>query len=245
MSTAFQQTQKQFVSSIRSGVPVKGDQETQRRMGIYQSLLFNNVRNFVDSAFPVLQSVVDETRWGKLVRDFFQTWKCESPYFIAISESFLTYLNAIDIHDNALPPFTLSLAHYEWLELHVSIRDVDVRFSPLNAEVINIKISPLATVVSYPFPVHQISRDFQPQEQSGPHHYVVFRDPHDEVQFTKLTPATAFVLQVLAQDNDGQSIKALKSIAVESMPNVDPVAVEAGLDVAVDDMLGKGILISV
>ncbi len=244
MSSTFQQTQREFVSRIRSGEAVQDNSELRRRMEIYQSLLFNNVRNFVESAFPVLKSIMCEAKWDELLRHFFQTWKCESPYFIAISEAFLEYLADVDSQAKALPPFALSLAHYEWLELDVGIRDADVNFMTAPIDTQNIKVSPLASVVNYPFPVHQISRDFQPQDQSGPHYYVVFRDQQDVVQFSKLNPATAFVLQVLIQTHDGLSKNALKAVAVESMPDVDPVTVEAGLDVTIDDMLENGILIS-
>ncbi|MCW8092505.1 HvfC family RiPP maturation protein [Alteromonas sp. ASW11-130] len=245
MTLAFQQIQHKFVSSVRSGVPIKGDHELYRRVGIYQSLLFNNILNFVDSGFPVLKSIIDNKKWRELVRDFFQTWECKSPYFIAISEAFLNYLIELDLEKHQLPIFTVSLAHYEWLELAISIRDVEVRFAKSNEKVSSVKLSPLATLVSYPFPVHQISSMNQPRKSSELHYYVVYRDKSCDVQFSKLAPATAYVLQILIESETGTSLQSLKNKAIKAMPSVDPATIAAGMELTIADMLEKGILLPV
>ncbi|MCW8108373.1 putative DNA-binding domain-containing protein [Alteromonas ponticola] len=243
MSQVFQQIQRDFVSTIRSGVPVKGDPDYVRRMEIYQSLLFNNVLNFVETSFPVLRSIVEEDKWQSLVRDFFQHGKCTSPYFVAISEAFVTYLNKLDCQQYQLPPFTLSLAHYEWLELAISIRDAEVVFYNDTDKVNSVKLSPLADIVSYPYPVHQISPSYLPQEPSENNHFAVYRDRNNEVQFSKLTPATAFVLALLEENSGGLNFTQITTLAVEAMPTLNPDTIKTNLGATIAEMLKKDILL--
>lgn len=98
-------------------------------MEIYQSLFFNNIDNFVSTAFPVLKSIViklyGEKGWESLVRQFFIEHECRSPYFAEISKEFVEYLSCSPELAIALPIFSAELAHYEWLELDVSIRSND------------------------------------------------------------------------------------------------------------------------
>ncbi|NMH61367.1 DNA-binding domain-containing protein [Alteromonas ponticola] len=243
MTQSFQLIQQRFVSAVRSGEPVNGDEDTVRRMGIYQSLLFNNVLSFIDSGFPVLKSIIRDPRWHELVRDFFQHWECKSPYFVAISEAFVNFLHHLDLQKEQLPIFALSLAHYEWLELAISIRDEDVTYCDSIDDSKNVRLSPLTSLVSYPFPVHQISSSYQPSEPSAPHHYVVYRDRNNQVNFSKLAPPTAYILGYLSEQHEAVGIDALKAYALSAMPDVDVITVEAGLDVAIADMLQKDILL--
>ena len=64
-----------------------------RRLNIYRDLFFNNIEGFLASAFPVFKSLHDEQSWLNLVREFFAQHRCETPYFLSISEEFLDYID--------------------------------------------------------------------------------------------------------------------------------------------------------
>ena len=115
-----------FANSIRAPQNSTDESaETQRRMDIYRTLFFNNVAGFIQNGFPVLHSLYNEEQWQALILRFFIEHQCSSPYFIHISKEFVEYLSNEYQPVKSDPPFMAELAHYEWLELALSVREVE------------------------------------------------------------------------------------------------------------------------
>ena len=64
----------------------------QRRLDIYQNLIFNNIEGFISGGFPVLRSLYDESDWLGLVRAFIDSHRCTTPYFLEIGQEFMQFL---------------------------------------------------------------------------------------------------------------------------------------------------------
>ncbi len=94
-----------------------------RRMKVYNAILFNNVESFLLSCFPVLRQVLGTRKWTRLVRAFFSTHRSRTPYFRQIPDEFVQFLQNEWTPAQGYPPFTLALAHYEWIELVLSYRN--------------------------------------------------------------------------------------------------------------------------
>lgn len=203
-----------------------------RRLQIYQDLIYNNIEGFISSGFPVLRSLYEEADWHSLVRLFIDQHRCHTPYFLEISEEFLTFL--ADVHEprSCDAPFLNELAHYEWVELGLDVSDEELpndRFTldeastaPLDA-VLNLipRLSPLAWLLSYNFPVHQIGSGFRPETAQEPTFLVVYRNWDDEVKFMSVNPAVARLLE-LVRDNEGANVQALLAqLAVEMNASVE------------------------
>jgi hypothetical protein len=86
-----------------------------RRLKIYQDLIYNNVEGFLSSGFPVLRTLYCSDDWHSLSRLFIQQHQCHSPYFLEISQEFLTFLLQEHSHRACDPIFITELAHYEWV----------------------------------------------------------------------------------------------------------------------------------
>lgn len=138
-----------------------------RRLGIYRSLVYNNIEGFIAGGFPVLREILSDAHWHAMVRDFVARHKSQSPYFLEISQEFLLYLQNERAPDAADPPFMLELAHYEWVELAL---DVAVDELPAKPPAENglldaaIEVSGLLWCLNYQYPVHRLGPDFQPSE---------------------------------------------------------------------------------
>lgn len=203
----FKTVQQQFAQSIRDPEQSKQlfPEIEARRLNVYQELFFNNIKGFVSSGFPVLKSLYSEDDWDALVRQFFINHSCHSPYFLDISEEFLTYLSTGYEQGDSDPSFMLELAHYEWAELVITIRMQDEDDSLLSADELHhapLHLSSLAMVVSYAYPVHQISSDFIPKAPSAQRHYfIVHRDTNDSVQFVEINAITALLLETIRNHN--------------------------------------------
>ena len=238
----------EFAAHIRDPDNIAAPAEIEnRRMGIYRDLFFNNIQGFLGNTFPVLKSLYDEDRWVELVRSFYALHRCQSPYFLEISREFLDYLQSEHRIREVDPPFLFELAHYEWIELALSIsqeepdlQQVDVESSLLNGHPV---MSPLALLLTYAWPVHQIKPEFQPEQPAEqPVCIIVYRDTDDEVQFTEINLVTAKLLQQLEINKDASSADILSEIAAE-LGHENPQAIlTSGLEI-LQGLKQKGIIL--
>ncbi|VAW77604.1 FIG005107: hypothetical protein [hydrothermal vent metagenome] len=220
-----------------------------RRMAIYRELFYNNLESFVGDTCPIFRSLVEEDYWQKLIRGFFITHRCHSPLFLDICKEFIDYLQQERKADKEDLPFMLELVHYEWVELalHIAEDTIDYHLIDPNGDLLNNVpiISPVAWPLSYTYPVHKISEDFQPaKENTEPTFLVVFRNRSLDVDFLEITPVTArlleLVMQDVAQEYTGREI--LETIAQELGHENPEVIISAGMDI-MQDLQASGVLL--
>lgn len=242
--TDFLTIQRDFIAHLKDPDQHAFDYGIEdRRMGIYRELFFNNIKGFLDSGFPVLSSLYSEHQWIELVRNFFVNYQCRSPFFIDISKEFVEFLsNEYRLRDSD-PSFLQELAHYEWLELDVSVRKGTLPQLSSNTEFPDeIAMSPLAELVSYQYPVHQVSEHFQPEQPSEPVFIVVYRDADDIVQFTLLNQASAYLLNQI-QQHEAISVATVKSNMCQAMPHLASQQVIQGTHQTLQQFLSQQILV--
>jgi hypothetical protein len=218
---ALARMQRQFAAHIRdpASAPAPDDIE-DRRMAVYRELFFNNLRSFLETNFPVLRSLYGDTAWNALCRDFYRDFRAQTPLFPEIPREFLRYLQEHRRGREDDPPFMLELAHYEWVELALSLDESDPE--AVGADVAGDLLagapvlSPLAWPLSYAWPVHRICVDYQPQDPPDePTHLLVYRRRDCAVRFMQLNPVSALLLHHL-QANEGRTgIELLNTIADE------------------------------
>lgn len=223
----FQRLQSAFAANIRNPQTNPIPEEVDaRRMKIYQELFYKNIEGFISGGFPVARQLYSDEQWASLVREFIEHHRCETPYFLQISEEFLVFLQqrtATQID----PPFLLELCHYEWVELALDVSedefpdDVD----PSGDLLENIPVvSPLVWSLCYHYPVHLIGAGFQP-EQPGeqPTYLIVYRNRDDEVKFMEANAVTARLIELM-QNNSVTGRELLHRIADE-LNHPNPVAI--------------------
>lgn len=202
----FQEYQKEFVNYLRDPEnQQRPSYAAKERIKVYEELLFNNVNGFVETAFPVLQSIIPTDDWKPLVRRFFIEHHCASPFFIEISKQFVDFLAASEQPLLSQFPYLIMLAHYEWLELSVSVRD-ETNGDPLQ-EMLDTKslltLANTAEPASYQFPVHKISAENAHDEASvtpmtQPVYLVIYRKHGvSEVNFLEVNAVTALACSYL------------------------------------------------
>lgn len=245
MTGLLQQIQADFIGHIKDPEHNEFDYGIEsRRMAIYRDLFFNNLCGFLDNGFPVLKSIYDDEKWLALARNFYAKHQCRSPYMVDISKAFVEYLNTEYKLRESDPVFVKELAHYEWLELDVSIRKITrphVYWDGQSAYS-NVSLSELAAIVSYPFPVHQISQDFQPQQPAQPCFYLVFRDEQDEVSFLLINQVTAYMLNLLEQQGS-TTVEDLIAQMQQAMPQLAADLVASGARQSIHQLLEQQILL--
>lgn len=246
--TAFRTIQQQFTHGIRNPDSADTvDANEARRLGVYQSLFFNNIMNFLQSGFPVIFGILTNAQGIALAREFFARHSCRSPYFAQISQEFVEFLSTSPACLADYPPWLPELAHYEWLELDVSIRRAafEVEFWEGNDLPGQCCVSPLATLASYTYPVHLLGPDFRsPEASENRYYYVVYRDREDEVAFTVVNPLTAMLVNMIEQAGEALSLNDIVSGLCGQAPSLSPEQIESGARQTLSDMLKSGILIA-
>ena len=180
--------QRDFAAHIRDpdGHAAPVDVE-DRRMAIYRRLFFNNVSSLLASNFPVLRSLCDDNRWAALVREFYAEHRCQTPLFPELAGEFLRYLQDVRGTRPADPPFLLELAHYEWVELALSLDERELDDVPADPAGDLLQgcpvLSPLARALTYRYPVHRIRFDLTTgKREEGPAEQEI-----DEIKFHHAT----------------------------------------------------------
>ena len=197
----------------------------------------------------MIKSIYSHDDWHKMIRDFFARHESSTPYFLEISQEFLAYLENEREPQPEDPGGLKELAHYEWVELALSIADIDIDMNNIepNADLLqgHPVLSPLAWPLAYQFPVQRMCSDFLPAELPEQMTYlVVYRNRNDEVKFMEINPVTARLLNLLQENQTLTGQQAIEQITEEMQhPNPD-VVMQGGL-AALQELQGSGIILGV
>jgi len=247
---SFQETQRAFAAHIRDpdNNPAPAGTE-DRRMAIYRELFFNNLRNLLGQSFPVLKKLHSKQKWNDFIRQFMVRHEAQTPYFLEIPQEFLQFLEHEYEPAEDDFPFLLELAHYEWIELALSIsRETNENLScdPGGDLLEGVPVlSKLAWCFCYQYPVHRISPDFLPDAPGKqPVFLAICRKANDDMNFMELNPVTARLFERLQQNEDASGRKLLEDLAGEIGYGDVTAFVEHGLK-TLQQMLEAEILLGV
>lgn len=231
----FQRYQRDFTRHVRDprahprpgGVPA-------RRMRVYNELLFNNLRGFLDACFPVARTLLGEERWRRLARAFFAGHRPATPLFRQIPEEFVRWLDR-GAHHVRLPDYLRHLAHYEWVELALDVMDRDPSVAGVDpaGDLLAGRpvLNPVSFLLVYPYPVHRIGTDYRPRPaQRETTHILAFRDVHDVVRFVVLNAVSARLVSLI-QAGRLSGRAALQRIARELQHPQPDVVIAGGLEI--------------
>ena len=239
----FQRYQLAFTAHLRDPeVNPRPPGVEARRMKVYNELLFNNIEGFLLACFPVLRRVLGTRKWAKLVRAFFSTHRSHTPYFRQIPDEFIQFLQSEWTPPEGYPPFLLALAHYEWIELVLSVsnRSSDRAIDAAGNLIEGVPLlNPVLANLHYDWPVHRIAprRKVKPAETW----LLVFRDADDRVQFSEINAFTARLLTLLeAGTLNGRA--ALQMIATESHHPDPALVINAGAAL-LQDLRARGAIL--
>lgn len=219
-----------------------------RRMAIYRQLFFNNIKNLLGNMFPVLKKLHTPAHWNRLIREFMRRHRARTPYFLELPKEFLGFLETEYEAGADDFPFLVELAHYEYIELALSIAEAADDPDTVDPDGDLLAGAPvksvLAWVYGYSYPVHRISKDFIPEEPAAqPVYLAVYRRPDDSVGFLELNPMTAKLLAAIEDNETGVSGERLLRQLATEIAYPDPDALVGHGKAALDEMRQLGIVI--
>jgi len=225
----FQKKQFAFAAHIRDPenvAPPAGVED--RRMAIYRELFFNNIRNLLARMFPVLRKLHNDDKWHGMIRQFMQKHRAETPYFLQLPQEFLAFLQNEYAPAEDDYPFLIELAHYEYVELALSISEDENTADDADPDgdlMLGTPVkSVLAWVYAYQYPVHRVSPTYIPDEPAAQAIFLAaYRQDNDKVSFLELNPVTARLLELIDDNDAGRSGEELLRLLANEMnySNID------------------------
>jgi hypothetical protein len=240
--------QMSFAAHIRDpGKHAAPEDVEDRRMAIYRRLFFNNIVRFLASNFPVLRQLYDEKSWRELAQEFYTEHRCHTPLFPELPKEFLRYLQEQRTDRAGDPAFMLELAHYEWVELALSMDENELEDTEANREGDLMAgapvLSPLAWPLSYRFPVHQIRPGYEPDAPPEKEtHLLVYRNRNYKVKFMQLNDVSRLLLALLQENSELTGLELLTKIA-SRINHPDPSVVIGNGKNLLQDLRSKDILL--
>ncbi len=241
----FKTRQASFMAHIRDPEQPAPEGVEDRRMQIYRELFFNNLDGFVSSGFPVLKTLYTQAQWQELVRQFFIQHDCKTPIFVEIAQEFLHFLQHEYQQQKHDEDFMFELAHYEWLELAVSVaqeREGVTSLTPEQLDDASLCLAQTARVAQYSYEVHRISDEYRPDSPSdSPLFFCVFLDVDEEVKFLQLNPLSAQVLAKI-EASPGVELHELLIWLEQTFANFEPEVLRQGAISLLSELVTKGII---
>jgi len=229
----FKDIQYAFAKHLRDPENTPGFEGIEdRRLKVYRELFFGNIKSLVSQTFPVLKKFYTDPQWDTLIRNFMIKHESSTPLFLEVSSEFVDYLqNKHELTDND-PPFLLELAHYEWVELAVSVMDAELDESKIDVNG-NLNsgipfLSPFISSLAYTYPVHEIKPGYD--ATTKPDHatfLLVYRNRSDQVEFMLLNAVSARLIALMQEDQRKTGSQLLAQIA-EELQHPNPQAVIDG-----------------
>lgn len=199
-----------------------------RRLKIYSDLFFSNVEGLLAGNFPVIRRILGDAGWPALVRAFYRDHPARTPLFTELAREFVQYLQARGETGTGDPPWLAELAHYEWAELVLQIREAEPaagRHDTPGAGLLDgmPRLSPLAWPLHYRWPVHRIGPGHLPDRPPAePTLLLLRRDRAGKVHFQQLSALTFRLLQRLQEAPELDGRAQLQALAAEAAaPDVD------------------------
>lgn len=236
MAEDFRQLQRVLTAHLRDpehNPPPPGIPE--ERLAVYRRLFFNNVLKFITGALPVLTKIQGMPRMREMARAFYAQHRCKSPYFNDISKEFIDFLNTEFEPADTDPPFMAELAHYERVELELSLCDAPIDWDAIDPDG-DLRqgapvLSPLTRLLEYRWPVHEVGPSYRPAEPPAePVHLVACRDRNDAIHFVRCNRVTARLLDNLRRHPERSGLAQVAAALEQCGLDATEAAVAGGLD---------------
>jgi len=238
----FQRYQYAFTAHIRdpknNPKPSNVDEE---RMAVYRDGVYKNIFEYASVCFPVCQATLSEQEWDSIIRKFVATHHASSPIFRDIPLELVQFLAS----DTDTPNYIKQLAHYEWVELAISMQQADIVSDNTslskNTDLLNEipVLAPAHMLLAYDYPVQKISAQFKPEKLESTH-LLVFRNESFNVSFIELNALTFALINLIKEGVSGK--QALTLLAEQIQHSELSILIEFGHGILQDLMQQHAII---
>jgi hypothetical protein len=228
------QQQQAFTSYVRRPQQHPGIEGiAPQRMAVYRELFFNNIKDTLGNAFPVLGQLLAAQQWQTLCEDFFAEHRCHTPYLSHVPGEFVEFLHK---HSDRHPPWLLELAQWEWTELelflapdHRGSEDFQTSDDPIQGIPL---LNPVLRLHAFNYPVHRIGPQHPPGEIDAQGCYLLaWRKPDHSIGFVELNPLSALLMEHLHGNRQHSGYELLSMIAAQQKDHDPETIIRGGSEI--------------
>lgn len=174
------------------------------RIHHYRRLVYNVVRDTMDSAFPISLAALGEEQWDLLVQDFFSNGIPQTPQIWKLPFEFYQYHTTRETGPKIEKLYLEDLLYFEWIEIEVHTmpdRPYPDFVKHGNIFMDRLAFNPEVEIIRLDYPVHLYSAK-EALKHKGDYFVLIFRSPGTGyVQFLNLSGLNTYILTRLMEDN--------------------------------------------
>jgi hypothetical protein len=188
---------------VRDGIDRAIPGVTPGRVKHYRRLVYNVVKDTMDTAFPIARSALGSGEWDRMVYNFFSQEELQVPQVWKLPLEFYRYHTARDTGTSIGKPYLSDLLYFEWIEIEVHTMP-DRPYPQVKTDGDFLKdvlaFNPEHEIIRLKFPVH-----LHPAESSiplkGDYYVMVYRMPGSgNVKFLDLTELHVYMILKMVED---------------------------------------------
>ncbi|TLX75356.1 hypothetical protein E9993_10700 [Labilibacter sediminis] len=200
LSQETKQLQHKLANYCRTGKYESIEGVSKSRVKQYRRLVFNNVKNTLNQAYPITVEWLSDDDWLFLVNAFFENHDAQTPKIWEMPREFMEYVAESNFSEKLNKPALNDLLLFEWVEIEVhTMTDVQLEPYLLKGDYLydTLVLAPEYSLQKLSYPVHILNAD-KAVEQKGDWFIYVFRDVDSGVvQFLNISVLHTFVLEKL------------------------------------------------
>ncbi len=200
------QHQSKLARYCRDGNLVEISGTTPGRLPHYRRLVYNVVKDSLESAFPIVFSYITKDEWEEMVYQFFSEHACKTPQVWKLPLEFYEFAIAKKYDETYNIPFLNDLLYFEWMEIEVYMMpDIDYPHYKNEGDWFHdqIIVNPEHRLVKFNYPVHLNHPSKIKKEMKGDYFLLLFREKDSgKVQFINLSILFTFIIEKITDGKD-------------------------------------------
>lgn len=198
LKTETYQNQSNLAQYCRDGKTVFITGAKPKRLPYYRRLVFNVVKDALETTYPIAFKYIKSEIWDTLVYNFFSQHHCQHPQVWRMPEEFYNFCKKANYAELFKLPYLNDLLYFEWLEAEMYVME-DKQYPEFIDSIDWLKekiaINPEHKIIKLCYPVHlQIPEEAL--KNKGNHFLLLYREKESgRVQFVSLSVLFTFLVE--------------------------------------------------
>lgn len=168
------------------------------RLPNYRRLVFNVVKDALETTYPIAYKYLDREIWDTLVYNFFATHKCQHPQVWRMPKEFFEFCKTENYSTKYNIPYLNDLLYFEWLETEMYVME-DFVYPEYKKSTHWLKekiaVNPEHKIIKLEYPVH-LEKPENTTDKKGSYFLLLFREKESgRIQFVNLSVLFTFLLE--------------------------------------------------
>ena len=183
--SSYLKTVQEFAHKVKQPASLSSMPFDQDKSELYHSLVVGSISSVISPCFPVLTSILSEQQWQIIVKEFLTKYQHDTYLYNRLAYDMVKFLQQHNITEY---PFSAELAHYEWIELEISLIDEQPENMPdLSNSLLttSFQLSNLARILNYQYDVENICQEYIPSKPLSS--YLIVYKLNNAINFSKIS----------------------------------------------------------